>query len=700
MRQDMLYEGIVNPDMLRNAFHHVLRNNGASGVDGITVGEFRKREEERLDAIRHDLDTLCYTPDRLLYLTVPKPDGRERMLAVPTVRDRVVLTALAWALDPILDAEFSTSSFAYRPGLSRHDALEHVRQCRDAACRYVTHVDIASFFDDIHRGLLLTLLRRHVRDDAVLSLVEAFLEAPLLRNGVPSYAERGVPQGSPLSPLLSNLYLHELDAALEGDGLLFARYADNVLVLSVTEDDARAAGDAVLIGLHALGLTPNQEKTYVTTFDDGFTFLGARFLGDAITVSGNARAPRASGVGSPRQPTNPGASASSRHDSSPPSEAWSDAEPERDDLPDLKNIRGSRAVDAPLPNAEAPQALYIQRQGATLGCKGRRLYVRKGDDELFAAPIFSVESVFAFGRCLVTPAAMRLCLTNGVGITFLSSQGTHYGSCEPVSDHDPHGQIAQLARAGEVGFQLQTAVPIVRARIDGARRLLMRGKRSDRQMMGADLGAIEEAVSELDAMSRQAAAVTSVEALRGCEGYATRVYYRALEQLLPDGFTFKRRTRRPPTDPVNALLSLGSTLLTNHVYAFIVAEGMNPHIGTLHEIRPGMPGLAADLTEEFRAPVVEALAISLLSRRIIKRTDFTALPDEGGACLLTRNALRVYLDNFSRAMMGRSSLNGVYAGAPGGSGGRGWRAAIHGQVKRYARYVTGREDAYEPLRLR
>ncbi|MBT7808071.1 hypothetical protein HN766_21405, partial [Candidatus Poribacteria bacterium] len=298
-----LYDQICDPKLLQRALDRVARNNGGPGVDGVTVEQFLKEAEWKLEEIRRDLDLACYAPDRLLHMTVPKPDGRARELAIPTVRDRVTLTAIAWTLDTILDPEFSPSSFAYRTGRSIRDAIDMICVYRDAGCRWATHVDIETFFDDIDRELLLTLLLRRVDDNEILSLVEAFLEAPALCNGEPDYPERGISQGSPLSPLLSNLYLHELDVALEQDGGPFVRYADNILALSETEAAARAVLQRIVLDLHALGLSPGEENTYLTSFERGFRFLGAHFLGNSVRMPGREGRIRISGGAIGRGPT-------------------------------------------------------------------------------------------------------------------------------------------------------------------------------------------------------------------------------------------------------------------------------------------------------------------------------------------------------------------------------------------------------------
>ena len=273
-----LMERIVDRDNLNRAYFRVVANKGAAGVDGMTVDELLNWCREHEQALKESLLTGTYQPSPVRGVQIPKPGGGKRQLGIPTVVDRMVQQAILQVLSPILDRKFSESSFGFRPGRSAHDALFAATCHVSEGYMYVVDIDLEKFFDPVNHDMLMARLARHVKDKRLLKIVRAFLNTGLMQNGVVHARREGTPQGGPLSPLLANLMLDDLDKELERRGHRFARYADdcNIYVQS------QRAGERVMASTRRfieqkLKLRVNEEKSAVAPVNER-SFLGYRLF--------------------------------------------------------------------------------------------------------------------------------------------------------------------------------------------------------------------------------------------------------------------------------------------------------------------------------------------------------------------------------------------------------------------------------------
>lgn len=262
------------------AHARVVANGGAPGIDGMIVEALGEYCREHWPRIRQELLGGTYQPQPVRRVEIPKAEGGVRTLGIPTVLDRMIQQALHQALLPIFDPMFSDASFGFRTGRGAHDAVERAREHIAAGYRWVVDLDLAKFFDTVNHDVLMRLVGRRVKDKRMLRLIGRYLRAGMLEGGVTSPRTEGTPQGGPLSPLLSNILLDELDKELERRGHRFVRYADdcNVYVRS------RAAGERVMASLEGfltkrLRLKVNREKSAVARPWD-CTFLGYSFTVD------------------------------------------------------------------------------------------------------------------------------------------------------------------------------------------------------------------------------------------------------------------------------------------------------------------------------------------------------------------------------------------------------------------------------------
>ena len=222
-----LMEAVVERSNLFMAYERVVKNKGAPGVDGLTVSEFKPWLQRHWTRLRQDLLTGVYQPEMVRKVEIPKPQGGVRILGVPTLGDRLIQQALNQVLQPLFDPEFSASSFGFRPGRNAHQAVQAAQGYVAAGKRWTVDLDLEKFFDRVNHDALMARVGRKVEDVRVLKLIRRYLEAGMMEGGVASMRTEGTPQGSPLSPLLSNILLDDLDRELEQRRLSFCRYADD-----------------------------------------------------------------------------------------------------------------------------------------------------------------------------------------------------------------------------------------------------------------------------------------------------------------------------------------------------------------------------------------------------------------------------------------------------------------------------------------
>lgn len=655
-------------DELESAWAHVEDNAGMAGADCVTVARFAHECPRALADLLAEVQAGSYRPVPLLRIDVQKKAGADdtRTLLLPAVRDRVVQTAVVRKLTPGAEQEESDASFAYRPGRGVNAAVARAIQLRDRGLRWGVQADIESFFDQVEHARLLEALARLEAARPWMELLGAWLHTPVWDGAGLKPFRRGVPQGAPISPLLANLYLQPLDDALSRAPFHLVRYADDLLILCPGESEARQALDAAEAALGGLRLALNREKSGFVTFDAGFHYLGVFFLGEGVfTPWGHApHAARAVSIAAPMP-----ARALARYLG--------------------RNVRGGRPRKTPTRHGHAaagtdhPEVdmafLYLAEEGTVVRKSGDRILADLDGQIRLDLPVHKVEHILLFGNIQVTGAAVCELLQNRIDLSFLTRHGHYLGSLVAPSSRDVFLRASQYDAARDAAASFGVARAIVEAKIGNGQETLRRLKHAH----GGDCDAAE---SELTRALAALQSVTLVQALDGVEGSAARAYFAALMSFNLSAFEWPGRLKHPAPDPINALLSLTYTLLTNELHALLAAAGLDPYFGFLHQLDYGRPSLALDLVEAFRHPLADRFVLASINQNLFQPDDFYRDLEHGGLCLKPE-PLRRYFDAFEKTMleMGRDG-----ARPP-------WRSVLRAEVELLARHFRHGE-AWTPFR--
>lgn len=267
--------GRITLPMAFKAFKAVRRNRGAAGIDRVSLIMFEANLDDNLAALVRQLKDGSFQPLPLRRHFIPKGDGQMRPLGIPAVRDRVAQEILRMLLNPLFEPQFHPHSFGFRAGRNCHQALRRAIELHDVhGLHWVLDADIQGFFDHLPHPVIMQAVAAQVADGNILRLIENFLSAGVMENGVFKPTSVGTPQGGVISPLLANIVLHHLDTTFERAGFQFVRYADDFIVIGASLQTAQEAHDLARRTLGELGLTLSPDKTTITTYGKGYSFLG------------------------------------------------------------------------------------------------------------------------------------------------------------------------------------------------------------------------------------------------------------------------------------------------------------------------------------------------------------------------------------------------------------------------------------------
>lgn len=590
-----MWLALTAPAGLVAGWARVLANDGAAGGDRITVATFSVNVEDRLRGLSRTLVEGRYRPGPYRRVEIPKKSGGVRPLDIPCVADRVVQTATALLLTPVIEPHLEPESYAYRPGRGVGQAVAAVARARRDGYRWAAEGDIARCFETIPHAPLLARLEGVCGEARIVDLVHLWLEA---------YAPTGVglPQGSPISPLLCNLHLDTVDEAIRGRGVRLVRYADDFLLLTKTAAGAEAALERMSRLLAEHGLTLNPDKTRIRDYDRSIRFLGHVFTRGMVWK-----------------------------------EVWADEGEPGDIVPEAGIVahRGDAAPSAFGPDAEPElpgrrsprqRVMYMVEAGRTLGVRNQAFVVRDDDADRLMVHASRLDRIEVGPGAEAGWPALALAAAHNVVVARVD----HWGQTQGIWAHgrEPRARrmLAQARTLADPATKLGLARAIAAMRAENQRRYL---KHLNLSRKDADLA---EVCVRLKRAVAQAAKAETLDTARGHEDQAGALFWPAYVRQFDPGFGFHARRRRPPPDGVNAAVSYLSALLERDLRVAVERAGLHPGLGALHEASvTDDPALVFDLMEAFRTPVVEALTLWLASRRALTPEMFVATEGEGDA---------------------------------------------------------------------
>ena len=722
-----LYNQMALTETLFQAWNKVVSNDGMAGYDRQSITDYSWRIEEHLAALGRQLLTGTYEPQPLLKLVMQKPSGKLRTLLIPTVMDRVAQTAAAIVLTPLVESELGANTFAYRQGLSRMTAAHEIERLRNLGYNWVVDADISNFFDTVDHKLLFERFHELCDDEELLKLIKRWLTVEIVDGHNPREKNSvGLPQGCPISPMLANLYLDKFDQRMENEGFKLVRFADDFLILCKTKPSAEAALQLSESALAELKLQLNNEKTQITTFAEGFKYLGYLFIRSLILPTkmhpeewydklGKLKLRKA-----PKNLLHPEESDESNeyeletgdHDTIKVTKETllqtefgekllKSLEQEQVDVDkflektEKEDHQRQKEKHEALNKLYSPllNTLYLQEQGSTLRKDGERFSVEKQGQQLNEIIVRRVEQILVLGNITLTTPSMQYCMRNNIPVTFVSQHGSYFGRLEATTADNSAIERFQYLRSLDEPFALDIASRIVDAKIKNSRTMIQKRRAMAWESNGELKEKFDTTLSLMTSLAEHTKTCETMEALRGHEGKAAALYFELYGLLFKKELPFYssafRRVRRPPTDPVNSLLSFGYTLLHNNIFSMVRMKGLNPYVGFLHAEDKGNPALINDLVEEFRT-IIDSMTLYTLNKGILRNKDFYYRKDKAG-CFLTDEARKKFLELFEQRMWeeSRDPLSGKTMNI---------RRHIESQVVKISEVLAGTRTLYEPYR--
>lgn len=581
------------------------------------IDEFTDRTHAQINSALGQIAKHSYQTPPMRGFTITKKDGEDRLLAVSPLYDRVIQKAAAIVLTPGLDALMAQGSYGYRKGLSRQQVRYEVQNAYRQGYQWVYESDIEDFFDSINRKMLLNRLQSLFGKDPLWKLLNDWLGQNI--HVKDTIIERqnhhqGLPQGSPLSPLLANFILDDFDSDLELHGFKMIRFADDFIILCKSKHQAELAAKGVKYSLSQVQLQINIEKTHIVELSEGFRFLGYLFREDhAIELAGEK---------------SDGRTSFSAEDAPKNLPAW---------LANLGDKNPQTLEDDDLPKKEHGQLeeqglhLILAGDAQILTTNNHHLVVKKDDQITHKVSWEQLHAVTLIGLHHMTLPAQHQALANRIPVHMADRTGTYLGaltSFQPAQSNYKNWFI-QLQMSDSQDFALAFAKKLVISRIHNQKQTLFKRAAFRKQM--------QDTLAKLKTLQYKVNQAEQLATLNGFEGSATKIYYKQLNHFLPEWAQFDKRTRRPPKDPFNVLLSLGYTILYSHVDSVFHSAGFMTWKGLYHQQSPAHAALASDIMESYRH-IVERFAIYVINHGQIKQDDFKDETDSHGKQTLRLSA--------------------------------------------------------------
>lgn len=593
-------DDILSKENQEQALEAFRTKRDGAGPDGLRVSEFEEYWKANHELIEQQIREGSYAPGIVKTFEVGTRSGKQREIASINVLDRFVEKLIQQQLQNSIDPLLLSHCFAYREGKGALDAAIAIRDYALAGKLYLCELDIRDYFGSIHLGRMRKLMSE-VLDAEVVDLVRGFLTRNVEKDGKIHRMEKGILQGSSLSPALANLYLLSFDQKMEDVGLCWARFSDNIYVCCATTDEAQEVYTSLrdeLGSVHQLGVNKKKSGIYEAT--------SRRVLGyDLIKRSGGGIEVR-------------------KHSYKPThiQRSWSQSA--------LKKQHGAYHI---------VQDGVINRKDYSL--------LFENEEEKHYIPVGVTDQLNIYGNVTIAPAALSTITREGIRVAYLDQYGTLMGTYVPES----HG------RAADVFLKQCLLYNDESQRLNVARMLEMAGMHNMRENLRyyqrrkkRDLA---QHVAYISACIAEANECKDIGSLVLIEARARKKYYEGFSVIVSNaGFGFTRRTRRPPKDPCNAMISFGNTVLYNMLLQIIWKTSLDPKIGVVHATNRRNYSLNLDFADLFKPVVVDRVIFSLVNRREM-RNDLHFEKASGGGVFLTPVGKRMFLEGIEQKLDSR-----------------------------------------------
>ena len=590
--ESFLEKSLSFPNVLE-AFYFIKNKTNKSSPNKKALEILEKSLDKKLKDIIDEVKSGEYYPEDLQGIFIKKDNGKKlRALAIPTLKDRILQRAVVQVFSPSVDRLLDESSYAYRKGLSRLSAAKTIKESYNEGFRYVLETDIETFFDSVNWKILFDRIDILLNSDPLGDIIKKWVSVPVIYNGIKIIRTLGLPQGSAISPLLANLYLDEFDDIIK-DNFKLVRYSDDFVILCKSKEEAEKALNTVKENLNNLLLNLNPVKTEITSFDAGFQYLGYLFVRSKVIEASGKKS----------------------------EEKIPDREKEllqhkynwhaNLDIHNIKELKtGAEITNLSLNFADEPETkipIFISSFDTKATVTHDTLCLLDQTDKKTKIPLTHIKSVTFFGTPNTSLYTILYLKDSNIPSYFCRPNGKLYLSFGNEKNYNLWYRQMKLTK--NLKFVLNFSKKIVEAKINNSKIISKRN------------GWGENSFKVLASLQNKAIDVEELETLRGIEGISARFYFNEMKKVISKEWNFNKRIKYPPTDPVNVMLSIGYTILYNHISTALHVQGLNPEIGYYHSLKSNHNALASDIVEEYRF-LIDSLILYIVHRKMFSKYDF------------------------------------------------------------------------------
>lgn len=620
---------------IKDALNYLSSKKNTSGADGICLSELKNYWEINHELIEEQLRNGTYEPGVVKCYEITVASGKKRIVSVLNTIDRFIARLLAQKLNRYYDPLFLPNSYAFRDNKGTVKAVTQAKIYADQGYSYVTKIDIRHFFDSIPLDKMMKLVRHNISDSAVRTLIKKYLYCNVYNEGEIIEKDIGLLQGNPISPVLSNLYLHLLDYYMEKKGYKWIRFADDITVYSKTIYDAKIVmNDINYIIVNCLDLNLNKNKSSVCHIQN------LRLLGyDFYLCSGKYEA--------------------------------------------KKHVyQKSKIYNTWTPSIiQKVNKEYHIVQDGILHKKDYALLF-ENPEEKHHIPVEAVDQLNLYGEISIDFAVLQTITHHKIRLAFFDKFGNIMGYYLPEESYSSsHSLLLQSIFYNDQSKRAALAKSMEIANIHNMRaNLRYYNKKRENHL--------KDSIHELTEFIGKISTSTSIEEMLLLEARAREKYYHTFSTiLLTNDFPFEKRTRRPPKNELNALISFGNTLLYNEILQIIWKTSLDSRIGIIHATNKRNHTLNLDFADIFKPIIIDRLIFSLINRKQIKK-EIHFINQEDRCVLLNKEGKKIFLQEFYRKLSGKINKNGcTYT----------YKQLLQREIHLYEKYVV-KNEIYKPFK--